>query len=86
MNTKLFSIYDMKAQCFNPVFCSLTKPMAARQFEDQYHQKDSLLARHPEDYFLAYLGELDLETGLITQPDAPEEICRATDYQPQKPE
>jgi hypothetical protein len=67
MKQQAFSIYDKASGTYaNPIFAP-TKGVAIRSFTDEANNTQSMLNKHPEDYFLYYMGEFDQETGTFTQ-------------------
>lgn len=69
----LFSIFDKKAQAFSNPFVDLNEATAQRTIEQilRDNQPQNLYAQYPNDYELHYIGELNAETGNISQ-----ENCR----------
>lgn len=72
MKQQIVAIYDKKVGAYNRPFATRTKGEAARMFTDEVNRKadDNMFNRHPEDYFLAFLGTFDDETGeLVYNPE-----------------
>lgn len=82
MLRKLYAIRDTKVGTCNPPCIFDNDAVAMRGFGDLVSRdKDSMIALHPEDFVLLYLGEIDLETGVITQtPDMIRVLCTASDF------
>lgn len=60
---------------------SFLKPgLALRSFGDEVANRDSNLAKHPEDFALFHLGYYDDETGAVTSLPQPEQIALAINY------
>lgn len=59
MKHKLFSVFDVKAQCYLPPFCLPETAMAIRVFSDCVNSKDHQFGLHPGDYTLFALGDWD---------------------------
>lgn len=57
MITKIFSIYDSKAERHLPPFFMSTKGEAIRAVTDALHDSNHQFCRHSEDYTLFELGE-----------------------------
>lgn len=76
MITKLFSVYDSKAQIFHRPLHALTKGEALRTFIDECKRPESQLCLHPEDYSLFELGWFDDASGKLAHLDAP--FCLGT--------
>lgn len=66
MILRIFGIRDLKAGAFAPPFFQARDEMAVRAFSDAIQDPQHPMSRHPEDYHLFYLGELDDESGQLT--------------------
>lgn len=67
MKRKLYSLRDCKMNECNPPVCYPNDAVATRAFGDLVTKdKASMIGLHPEDFALVYLGEIDLETGVIS--------------------
>lgn len=65
-NTKLFQIFDTTGNTvIGPIITSHHEAAAVRQFTDLLKDQTTLLAKHPEDYELRWLGYQDEDTGTI---------------------
>ena len=71
MKLKIYSIYDMAARNYNRPFYQHTKGEAVRSFTDLANDGESMISKHPQDYFLFELGTFEDESGAITTHDAP---------------
>jgi len=66
---KLFAVRDSKIEAFvSPHFLQHTG-QAIRGFEEVVNNPESALCRHPGDFTLFELGELDQETGQLIPSD-----------------
>lgn len=65
MITKMFSVFDSKAGNFSPPFFMVNVGAALRAFVDIANDRDTAIARHPEDYSLFLIGEFDDLTGEV---------------------
>jgi len=65
LRQSVFSIFDSKAEAYNLPFFSPSKPAAIRSFIDAINDESTTLSKHPEDYFLYYIGEFDALTGYL---------------------
>lgn len=65
MKQRLFSVKDTKVGEFLPVFQARTIAEAERSFSDAVNSPDHQFGKHPSDFVLCQLGEVDLETGDI---------------------
>lgn len=63
MKNKLYAIKDNKVGFLNAPFIAPNNAAAIRMFGDTTMNIDTLLNKHPEDYELYYLGEMDENTG-----------------------
>lgn len=64
MNQKLFSLYDVKADCFTFPFVSENSMTALRSFHSMVKDpKYGNLHDYPEDYSLWFVGSFDTSTG-----------------------
>lgn len=80
MKQLIFSVYDEKAQTYStPVFLP-HKGLAVREFSDVVKDKNSALAKHPDDYKMMCLGEFDNVSGFISAFVQPEFICSAVEF------
>ena len=66
MITKVFSIFDSKAQMFNVPFFMTTTPAAIRSFTDLVNDPNTPVNKHPSDFVLYELGEFDDSVGKMT--------------------
>lgn len=60
--SKLFTVYDQKAEVFLPPFFVPTNGIATRAFRDCVNSEDHQFGKHPSDYTLFYLGDFDDST------------------------
>lgn len=80
MKQQVFSVFDSKAETFNTPFFMAAKGQALRGFQDEVNRKDSEIGKHPEDYTLFHIGEVDLETGLITPLTTPNSLGLGVEF------
>ncbi len=69
MKLNLYTIYDTCAAFYKPPFALQTDEQAMREFTDIF-DGDNPIAKHPEHYFLMYLGTWNNDTGKIIQNQA----------------
>lgn len=69
MKLLCFSIYDLKAQAYLAPFFLPNKPLALRAFGDCVNDNNHQFGKNPFDFTLFYLGEFDVEQGIITPVD-----------------
>lgn len=80
--SRLYAIRDAKVGLCNAPCMFDNDATAMRAFGDMVlNDKQSLIALHPEDFVLLYLGEFNRENGMITQDSAGYRVlCSASDY------
>lgn len=69
-----FSIYDKKAQLYGALFSSPTPGSAERSLRDSVNTPDSLHGKHPGDFALYRILDLDDETGQIVEQYFPPQL------------
>lgn len=78
MITKLFSIFDRKTGVFSPPQSFVNSNAASRAFGDEINSGGTgLIARHPEDYDLYYLGDFDDNQGFFVELISPVQLVVA---------
>lgn len=79
MKMSYFSIYDDKAQSFGQMFPSQTLGTAERAFSESIKNPESPHAKHPADFSLYHILDLDDETGHVLESyEPPNLVVRAT--------
>lgn len=63
MKNKLYAVKDNKVGFLNAPFIAPNNAAAMRMFGDTVQDTNTLLNKHPEDYELYSLGEMDENTG-----------------------
>lgn len=76
---KIFSIRDLKAEAFNVSFEALNSSIAMRDVQTALAQRDSPMARYPEDFDLFLVGHRNIDTGVVTGEPAPVHVCAIAD-------
>lgn len=73
------AIKDQKAGYFLDIIVPMPKSIgeAERTFEYYANDPNTLICKHPEDFVLYHLGELDNQTGQIHHNQEPKSIIRA---------
>jgi len=79
MQLNVFSIFDKKAKCYSNPFFMPHQGQALRAFADLVADKNSAIAKHPEDYSLNKLAEYNDVAGTFV-PLTPEWIANAVDF------
>lgn len=80
MISGVFSIFDVKSDTFNVPFFMPTPGAAVRAFGDLVNDKDSRIAKHPEDYKLVKIGAFDDVTGVLLPDKEITSLGFGTDY------
>lgn len=65
---KLFAVRDSKSEAYMSPFCCGTHGEAERSFSDacgNVEDRGNMIAMHPEDYTLFFVGEWDHERGIV---------------------
>lgn len=63
--TKIFSVYDDKAEAFLPPFFAMTQGVALRTFHQAATDENHQFCKHAADYTLFEIGQFDENTGTI---------------------
>lgn len=71
MKLKIFSVYDAKAEAYMTPFFLQTKGQAIRGFMDLVSDKNTNVAKYPEDFTLFELGEYDDGRGSFVSHQTP---------------
>ncbi len=66
MKHKMFTVFDVKAQCYLSPFCLPERGMAIRAFSDCVNNKEHQFGKHPGDYTLFELGFFDDAVALVS--------------------
>lgn len=80
---KIFSVFDSKLAVFMTPFFAKNVAVALRSFSDLVADSRSVVAQHPDDFFLYQLGEFDEDSGHITSCE-PDQVAKAVDFVPPK--
>jgi hypothetical protein len=72
----MLTLYDNKAELYNPPFIVPTIGVAFRNLQDEMQQNggDNVLARHAKDYDLIHIGHWEEEKGEIHS-HPPKKVC-----------
>lgn len=82
--SKVFSVYDRKAQAFMTPFYMQNKAMAERAFRNTVNDAEHNFYANPEDFDLYYLGEYEEMTGEFIQEETNELITTAVAVKDEK--
>lgn len=69
--SKVYSVFDDKAEVFNVPFFATNDNVAIRSFADACNDSRQLMSRYPHDFHLYCLGEFDEDKGVIVNGDKP---------------
>lgn len=80
MKLNIFSVFDTKAQAYGtPYFC-VHIGQAIRSFSDLVQDPQSTVKRHPEDYSLYRIGEMDTISGKVSGLNEPVFLAQAVEF------
>lgn len=80
MITKIFSVYDSKAEVFGKPFFSGTKGLALRSFTEISNDSASEIGKYPADFTLFELGEYDDSNGSFNLHSTPVSLGIAQEF------
>ena len=80
MKQNVYSIYDSKAEVFNPPIFLHKDGEAIRAFDQICNDPESDFNKWPGDYTLFRIGEWDNETGLLTPLGTPKSLGLAQSF------
>ena len=80
MITKVFSVYDTKAEAYVSPFFFPAVGLAIRGFVDEANNPNSQINKHPTDFALFELGEFDDSSGVFTCLPAPRNLGLAHEF------
>lgn len=64
---KYYSCYDKTGECYIGLFEAETDMRAIRMIEDSVNNPQAAISKHPEDYRLDKVFEIDMRKGEITR-------------------
>lgn len=65
MQTRMYSIYDLRSGHYNPPFVETHQAYAQRRMEDSIKNPDSRMSKEPENFCLYEIGVFKEETGRV---------------------
>lgn len=80
MRQGLYCVYDGKMLLYSMPFFSPSDAAAVRTFSDAVKQEGSLLSRHPEDFVLMRLCDVEDSTGCVTAPATPVDVVQGRSF------
>lgn len=66
MKVKVYSVRDKLVGEYMPPVTGQSDAAMVRNFGDAVLKGDTSISKHPEDYTIERIGEMDTETGVIT--------------------
>lgn len=82
--TKIFAVYDNKAEAFMQPFFAETVGLALRAFQQNTENPDSVLYKYPNDFVLYEIGTFDDITGSLNNYEQNKNLGMAIEYHPNK--
>ena len=82
--TKIFAVWDSKAEAYMQPFFASTVGLALRIFSDNVANQDSVLFKYPDDFVLFEIGLWDERTGEMINHEANINLGMAREYHPSK--
>lgn len=73
-----YSVYDAAAQSYSDPIVLATDAIAARGFQTESQNPDSVIAKFPTDFTLFCVGEFDTVSGDVSPVNRI--VCRGTDF------
>lgn len=80
--TKIFAIYDNKAEAFMQPFFASTVGLALRIFADNVANPDSIMNKNPNDFVIYEIGQWDEQTGEVHNLTENKNLGMAIEYHP----
>ena len=77
----IFSVFDSKLNAYMTPFFAKNVGVALRSFSDLVSDSRSVVAQHPEDFFLFRIGSFSEDSGEIV-PETPLQVAKALDIFP----
>lgn len=82
METKIYAVFDNKAEAYMAPFTTLNAALALRSFADNLSDPNSIFAKHPHDFCLYEIGTFDDHTGDIQNYIENKNLGLAAEYLP----
>lgn len=80
MITKVFSVFDSKAQAYGVPFFAVNEGLAVRSFTDLVNDSRSTVNRYPDDFILYHVGQFDDSDGKLVALKEPVSLGHASGY------
>lgn len=69
MNTRVYSIFDVKSVSYGPPFCSHNDQTAIRSLREMVMDPNTSIGRFPADFKLYMIGSFDTDKGYLAGVD-----------------
>lgn len=80
MHTKIYAVFDNKAEAFMQPFFADTPGLATRQFQTNVNNDQSIFNKYPNDFVLYEIGIFDDAKGAVIPHDNNINLGMAIDY------
>lgn len=67
---RIYSIYDVKSETYSPPFLQKNDVEAKRSFQEVCNDKNSMIAKYPEDFTLCSIGTFNDSIGMLSPAQA----------------
>lgn len=78
--TKVYSIYDSKAEAYMQPFYAETAGLALRTFSNAANSPESVIGKYPSDFILFEVATFDDKTGSFDSYKQPKNLGLAVEY------
>lgn len=78
MNNGIYAIYDEKAKYYQAPFVVGNDEVAIRLLDTEMQNKNSMLAKHPNDFTLYRIGWFDDQAGSVTPCEPKDNLGKAS--------
>lgn len=82
--TKIFAVWDNKAEKFMQPFFAETVGLALRYFANNIENEESIMNKYPNDFCLYEIGTFDDASGIIENHNENKNLGMAIEYHPSK--
>ena len=87
MKLSIYTIHDSAAQAYLAPFFLHNDGLAIRAFQDNVNStEENNISKHPEQFAMFKIGEMDDQTGVITAPPSPKHITGGLEVKNPTPE
>lgn len=78
---RIFTVYDLKSECYSPPFIDKTVGSAMRSFSEVANDPTCNIGKYPEDFLLVELGAWDDSKGTFNIHDKHVHLAKAIEVQ-----